>query len=178
MACEHSFICGNEISILGITLQGVGWYILMLSIALALQIAANFVWVQNAQTTRELMKYEPDKRGSYYVKSLIWTGISTVISITRIVLIGGNNLGVYLTILVGNLIGTYWAQSWQHKDKYCLSNDLLLMLSKVDNTKCSHSIRGNIDQVLNKLTTEVQKRMKIPMLEVYKDEVKYPIKFN
>ena len=176
MACDHPFVCGNEIEILGWKLEGVGWYIFMICIALILQITANFVWLQNSQTTRELMKLKKDKRGPYYMRSLLWTGISTIISITRIVLIGGNNLGVYITILIGNLIGTYWAQSQQHADKYCLSGDLLQMLNKVDNMDCSNKIRGDIDQVLDKLSREIEKRRKYPMRRYssgYKDNMNF-----
>ena len=168
MSCDHPFVCGNEIEILGWKLEGVGWYILMICIALVLQIVANFVWVRNSQVSRELMKLKIEERGSYYLQSLLWTGISTIISITRIVLIGGNNLGVYITILAGNLIGTYWAQSQQHADKYCLSKDLLRMLSKVDNSECSREVRGDIDRVLQILAKEMDKRRTIPMKR-YKD---------
>ena len=82
MACDHPFVCGNEIEILGWKLEGVGWYIFMICIALILQITANFVWLQNSQTTRELMKLKKDKRGPYYMRSLLWTGISTKLNLS------------------------------------------------------------------------------------------------
>ena len=74
------------------------------------------------------------------------------------------------------MIGTYWAQSQQHADKYCLSGDLLQMLNKVDNMDCSNKIRGDIDQVLDKLSREIEKRRKYPMRRYssgYKDNMNF-----
>tara|TARA_Y100001936_G_C16068425_1_gene668859 strand:+ start:787 stop:1323 length:537 start_codon:yes stop_codon:yes gene_type:complete len=172
MACEHPFTCAEQIEILGWVLEGTGWFLLMLLIALGLQIAANFVWIRNSQVTRELMKLKIEERGDYYLKSLLWTGISTIISITRIVLIGGNNLFIYITILVGNLAGTYWAQSEQHPDKYCLSGDIISMLRKKDNNKCSPKMRENINQALDMLVEEMSKRKPMKSYPRYVDNLK------
>lgn len=170
MACGEPFTCAEQIDILGWTLDGVGWFLLMLTIAFILQIAANFVWLKNSQVSRELMKLKIEERGDYYVESLIWTGISTIISITRIVLIGGNNLYVFITILIGNLVGTYWAQSRQHADKYCISKDILQMLGKMDNSQCSPQTRERINLVIDKLADEIEKRHKVKRFIRYRDD--------
>lgn len=173
MVCEDSFTCAEQIVILGWTLNGVGWFLLMITVAFVLQVAANFVWIKNSQVSRELMKLKIQERDDYYVRSLIWTGISTIISITRIVLIGGNNLYVFITILVGNLIGTYWAQSQQHADKYCISKDILQMLDKMDNSQCSTQTRERINLVIDKLTKEIEKRRKVKKFTQYSDNINF-----
>ena len=173
MTCEDPFTCAEQIDILGWTLDGVGWFLLMITIAFVLQVAANFVWTKNGQVSRELMKLKIEDRGDYYIQSLVWTGISTIISITRIVLIGGNNLYVFITILIGNLVGTYWAQSRQHADKYCISQDILQMLNKMDNSQCSIQTRDRINLVIDKLAEEIEKRHKVKKFVQYKDNITF-----
>ena len=163
MTCDHPFLCASEVNILGWHLQGEGWFVGLLVLAVILQIAANFVWVINGQVSRHILKLSKDKRGDYYLQSLIWTAVSTIISIVRVVLIGGNNLYIYLTILLGNLIGQYWAESGVKEDNYCISNDLLRMLERVDNSKCSSNVRSDINKCLDRLSIELDKRKSYKM---------------
>ncbi len=62
MVCEDSFTCAEQIVILGWTLNGVGWFLLMITVAFVLQVAANFVWIKNSQVSRELMKLKKYKK--------------------------------------------------------------------------------------------------------------------
>ena len=43
-------------------------------------------------------------------------------------LIIGNNLWIYLTVLLGNIVGTYWASTIQKPDKHSHIGDLEAML--------------------------------------------------
>ena len=172
MACEHPFTCAEQIEILGWVLEGTGWFFINAFDCTWSPNSSKFRGIRNSQVTRELMKLKIEERGDYYLKSLLWTGISTIISITRIVLIGGNNLFIYITILVGNLAGTYWAQSEQHPDKYCLSGDIISMLKKKDNNKCSAKMRENINQALDMLVEEMSKRKPMKSYPRYVDNLK------
>ena len=66
-------------------------------------------------------------------------------------------------MLLGNLIGQYWAESGVKEDNYCISNDLLRMLQKVDNSKCSNNIRSDINKCLDRLSLELDKRKSYKM---------------
>ena len=115
------FTCAESIEILGLQLDGGGWFFSMLVLALALQIGANFVWTKNSQVTRELMQLPKNKREKLIGPSILWTALSTTIYITRVVLIGGNNLWIFLVVLIGNVIGTYWSQQEQKADHHLLA---------------------------------------------------------
>ena len=166
MACEHHFVCGEKVSVLGFHLDGVGWFLLMILIAFLLQVGTNFLWTIEGQTVRDVMRRPIDKRGNLLLYLLLWTGISTTFSIVRIVLIQGNNLFVYLTILVGNLVGTYYSKVYQKRDETCIASDLMQMLDKLDNPQCSTSTKKDINMVLDRLSQHMAKRQ--PMRRVHK----------
>lgn len=171
MTCESTFTCGEKIEILGMELEGTGWFVSMLVIALVLQVAANFVWLKNSQITRELMQLKKDKRERLIGPSMIWTAISTTIYIARVVLIGGNNLWIYLVVLAGNVIGVFWSQQEQEADHHLLADDINNMLSRLHNCKCSSDERSKIDKVLTLLAKELSKRQQTSMMHVkpYRD---------
>lgn len=154
------FTCAESIEILGLNLDGGGWFFAMLIFALALQIAANFVWTKNSQVTRELMQLPRNKREKLIGPSILWTAVSTVIYIARVVLIGGNNLWIYLVVLIGNVIGTYWSQQEQKADHHLLADDIIRMLGRLEKDKCS---KAKIEEALMKLAVALEKRKPLPM---------------
>ena len=48
--------------------------------------------------------------------SVLWSFISTLLWILRVVLIIGNNVWIFVAILIGNVIGHYWALTVQQGD--------------------------------------------------------------
>ena len=102
---------------------------------------------------------------------MIWTAISTTIYIARVVLIGGNNLWIYLVVLAGNVIGVFWSQQEQEADHHLLADDISNMLSRLYNCKCSSDERSKIDKVLTLLAKELSKRQQTSMMHVkpYRD---------
>jgi hypothetical protein len=116
---ETPFICYSQVNIIGIELQGVPWFVAMLLLAFALQIAANFIWLQNSQVSRVLLQYkkgEP-RRAELICQSVGWTALSTSIGILRVIFIIGNNLWLYIVILAGDVVGTAAASYVQSKDE-------------------------------------------------------------
>ena len=105
--CDWYFLCADKINILGEDIDGVGWFILMLLIALGLQVLANKIYIEDSQVTRVMLQVDPDKRGSpfdvnsYMFKTLAWTFASTLVWIARIILVMGNNLYIFLVGSVG-----------------------------------------------------------------------------
>jgi hypothetical protein len=116
--CENSFLCYTSFSILGQEIKGVGLFFSMIFVGFWLQIASNFVGLWRNQLTRETLKEnkESDARHKFIIKSVFWMFISTVLWILRVVLIIGNNVWIFGTILIGNVLGHLWALTVQHAD--------------------------------------------------------------
>lgn len=154
MSCDWYFLCANKINILGEDIEGVGWFIFMLLIALSLQILANKIYVENSQVIRVMLQVDSDKRGSpfdvnsYMFKTLAWTLASTLVWIARIILVMGNNLYIFLVVLVGNLAGVYYTLKNQHADTHSLADDILSMLERrqTGNTKTKAKIEKAMDK--------------------------------
>ncbi len=153
--CEDSFTCAETIHILSYEINGTGWFFFMLLIAFGLQWAANYIWVQNSQVTRELLQKPKDQRGGLFTglmgKSMIWTFVSTLIWIARIVLVMGSNIYIFIVVLVGNLIGVYFTQRDQKPDHHYLAGDILLMLRRKKSPNCSCDIKDEINKALTEL---------------------------
>lgn len=131
--CTTVFTCASEFEIVGVKFEGHAWFCTMVMAAFWLQIAANFIWLQNSQLAREIMQLDigSKPRRKLVLLSLLWTAFSTVVWIARIMLIIGNNLWIYATVLLGNVVGTYWASTTQKPDKHSLVGDLeALLLSR------------------------------------------------
>ena len=113
------FICVSQIQIIGIDIQGEDKFVGMLILAFALQISANFIWLKNSQISREILQYKSGDpgRGPLICKSVGWTALSTLVWIFRIMFIIGNNLWLYIVILIGNVIGTGAASCVQSEDE-------------------------------------------------------------
>ena len=122
---ETPFTCYSQIHIVGIELQGIPWFVGMLLLAFALQIAANFIWLQVSQVSRVLLQYKKTdvRRGKLICKSVGWTALGTTIGILRVIFIIGNNLWLYIVILVGDVVGTAAASYVQSKDEDVQSKD-------------------------------------------------------
>ena len=155
MSCEDTFTCASEIHILSYEIEGEGWFVVMLIVALLLQVAANYVWIQNSQITRELLQMDIDKRGTWYSGklggSMWWTLISTLIWIARIILVMGSNLYIFIIVLIGNLVGVYSTQMNQKPDHQYLADDILLMLRRLESQNCDDSIKCKIKKALKGL---------------------------
>ena len=116
--CENSFTCMRQISIAGYDLEGYQWFFSMVVVAFLLQIISNFIWLKNSQLSREILRDPP---GSETRKKLVrwssfWVGISTMVWILRIVLVIGNNIWIFIVILLGNVTGNHWALTVQDAD--------------------------------------------------------------
>ena len=156
--CEDKFTCASEIHILNYEIEGILWFVIMLFIALGLQWAANYVWIQNSQNSRELLQLPIEERGSFFEGklkwSMAWTAISTLIWIARITLVMGSNLYIFICVLIGNLIGVYFTQKDQKQDHRIRStaNDILVMLKRGrTESTCDNEIKNKIKEALREL---------------------------
>lgn len=156
--CEDKFTCASEIHILNYEIDGVFPFVVMLFIALGLQLAANYVWIQNSQNSRELLQLPTDDRGSFFDGklgwSMAWTAISTLIWIARITLVMGSNLYIFICVLIGNLIGVYYTQSRQPQDHRIRSTakDIMVMLKRGrPGSSCDDKIKCQVKEALREL---------------------------
>ena len=119
----------RQISIAGYDLEGYQWFLSMLVIAFWLQIISNFIWLKNSQLSREILRDPPgsETRNNLVCWSSFWVGISTMVWILRIVLVIGNNVWIFLVILLGNVTGNHWALTIQEAD---LSRELTVRQKK------------------------------------------------
>jgi hypothetical protein len=123
---ETPFTCYSQIHIIGIELQGIPWFVGMLLIAFALQVVANFIWLQVSQVSRVLLQYKKTvvRRGKLICKSVGWTALGTTIGILRVIFIIGNNLWLYIVILAGDIVGTAAASYVQSQDEDVQDEDV------------------------------------------------------
>ena len=116
---ETPFVCISHIEIVGSTFEGLGWFFVMLLVAFGLQVAANFIWLKNSQYSREILQLKPgdSKRTKLIGLSVLWTAVSTIVWIIRVIFVMGNNLWMFISILLGNIAGTYWSSIQQAADE-------------------------------------------------------------
>lgn len=131
---ETPFVCISRIEIVGSTFEGLGWFFGMLLVAFGLQVAANFIWLKNSQYSREILQLKPgdskrcidiilckidtDSQRTKLIRlSVLWTAISTIVWIIRVIFVMGNNLWMFISILLGNITGTYWSSIQQAADE-------------------------------------------------------------
>ena len=152
MNCTNLFTCAEYINIVGYELKGIGWFLITCAISFWLQIAANFLWLKNSQISREIMQLDSNscKRPGLVGWSVLWTAVSTLVWVTRIILVIGNNVYIFITILLGNVTGTYWASTIAKKDRHTLLSDMEALLDSEDHSK-------DVNAVLSKMYLRMQK---------------------
>lgn len=150
---EIPFLCYSYIHVIGIDLHGTNWFVGMLVSAFVLQVSANFIWLRNSQISREILQYKSGNygRGPLICKSVGWTALSTIIGIFRVIFITGNNLWLYIVILLGNVIGTAVASYVQSEDE---DNTLDVIINNLENRKFSKKRTRLINLLISKKKCE------------------------
>jgi hypothetical protein len=153
---ETPFICVSKIQIIGIDIEDEGWFLGMLILAFALQISANFIWLRNSQISREILQYKSGDpgRGPLICKSVGWTALSTVVWIFRVMFIIGNNLWLYLVILLGNVIGTCAASYVQSEDE---DNTLKTIVEHLEHEEFKE-LKLRLTRTIQKTMNELDKK--------------------
>lgn len=117
MSCTP-FVCVSRVEILGMEIEGEGWFVMILVLAFTLQVVSNFIRLKNTQYSREILQLtvKDNKRTPLVHYFVGWTALSTIVWIIRVIFIMGNNLWIYLVILFGNVVGVYLASTCQSAD--------------------------------------------------------------
>ncbi len=173
--CDDTFTCATEVHILNYHIEGAGYFVLMLIIALMLQIAANFIWIQSSQATRELLQKPISERGSAFDfntlmgKNVMWTIISTIVWIARIILVMGSNLYIFIIVLIGNVAGIVWTSGRQKRDHIdYLADDIFTMVRR-KNT-CDVKTKEKIRKALKALKEELHSVDLVPYTDSQSQE--------
>lgn len=121
--------------------QGVFWLLVVL--AFLNQIFRNFVWIWNAQETREtlaLEKGDPKRSGKIF-NMLGYTVLSFILYIFAFLIIVGGNVYFLLAILCGNLVGTYTGMSHQKADEHIsqAGPEMFEMASLMKTARCDEA---------------------------------------
>jgi hypothetical protein len=126
-----TFLCTSEITIIGIKFEGEWLFIGMVIVAFVLQLIAFAIGIKNSQISREILQIKIDdiRRGPLIWDSMLWTGIATIVWVCNIVFVTGNNLYIYMAVLMGNILGAYYTGRIQAADKDRTVEFLLLELS-------------------------------------------------
>jgi len=153
---ETPFVCISHIEIVGSTFEGLGWFFVMLLVAFGLQVADNFLWLKNSQYSREILQLKPgdSKRTKLIGLSVLWTAVSTIVWIIRVIFVMGNNLWMFISILFGNIAGTYFASVKQAADE---DNTLDVIIQEFEKESVrAYRLR---DLLLQLSTTKVPKKV-------------------
>lgn len=122
--------------------EGVFWLLVVL--AFLNQIFRNFVWIWNAQETREtlaLEKGDPKRSGKIF-NMLVYTVLSFILYIFAFLIIVGGNVYFLLAILCGNLVGTYTGMSHQKADEHIsqAGPEMFEMASLLKKSRCTDDL--------------------------------------
>ena len=129
---EMPFLCLTRFNIAGSEVEGAGWFFLMLGVAFGLQVSANFIWLKNMQYSREILQLKPEspERQPLVWLSVAWTALSNVVWIMNVIFVMGDNLWMFLVIILGNSAGIYWASVKQNADQDNTIQNIILELNK------------------------------------------------
>lgn len=122
MSCsthESNLFHFDRFEIAGLECDSIAGYWIIFFFAVALQIGRNFIWAKSSQRNREALQFAKDseQRNKIINELLLYTVVSYVGHIISFLLIVGANVGYWIAILIGNLIGTYYSLHRQDKDK-------------------------------------------------------------
>ena len=175
MSCNNEIygdlFCTTTFKILDIRLENQpGWFWFSVFLAFILQFIANILWLKNTQLARELLHTRQKKRfnrccfnfkyrdllSTHMKESWLFNGLSSLVFITRIVLLVGNNLYIFLGITLGNIAGVWYTQAVEAKDDSHMADDINDMLNELCNDECTEETK-KIMEVIKKLGEAIKK---------------------
>ena len=89
-------------------------------------------------------------------ESWLYNGLSSLVFITRILLLVGNNIFIFIGIMLGNIMGVWYTQVVEGKDESHVADDINDMLNELCKDECSDEAK-KIVKVLNKLGEAIRK---------------------
>ena len=175
MSCNNEIygdlFCTTTFKILDIRLENQpGWFWFSVFLAFILQFIANILWLKNTQLARELLHTDQKKEckcrcfkfkyrnllSAHMKESWLFNGLSSLVFITRILLLVGNNLYIFLGITLGNIAGVWYTQAVEAKDDSHMADDLNDMLNELCNGECTDETQ-KIIKVIKKLGEAIKK---------------------
>ncbi len=175
MTCNNEvygdLFCTTTFKILDIRLENQpGWFWFSVFLAFILQFVANILWLKNTQLARELLHTEQEKEckgrcfnfkyrdlcSTHMKESWLYNGLSSFVFILRILLLVGNNIFIFIGIMLGNIMGVWYTQAVEGKDESHMAGDLEEMLDELCKDECSDEAK-KIVKVLKQLGEAIRK---------------------
>lgn len=119
----------------GYRCESVGLYWGTCVLAILLQIGSNYIYVKSSQATREALHEKNGERTKYVWKLVGFTLISMAIYIANILLILGANIGILVSVLIGNVAGTVISVVSEKSDKARTAIELVTMIKEFEDLK-------------------------------------------
>lgn len=119
----------------GYRCESVGLYWGTCVLAILLQIGSNYIYVKSSQATREALHEKNGERTKYVWKLVGFTLISMAIYIANILLILGANIGILVSVLIGNVAGTVISVISEKSDKARTAIELVTMIKEFEDLK-------------------------------------------
>jgi hypothetical protein len=175
MSCNNEvygdLFCTTTFKILDIRLENqAGWFWFSVFLAFILQFVANMLWLKNTQLARELLHEEQKKeckgrcfnfkyrdlRSTKMKESWLFNGLSSFVFILRILLLVGNNIFIFIGIMLGNIMGVWYTQATEGQDESHTAGDINDMLNKLCEGDCTQETL-KIKVVIEKLAEAIRK---------------------
>lgn len=175
MSCNNEvygdLFCTTTFKILDIRLENQpGWFWFSVFLAFILQFIANILWLKNTQLARELLHTKQNKTfnrccfnfkyrnllSPHMKESWLYNGLSSLVFITRILLLVGNNIFIFIGIMLGNIMGVWYTQVVEGKDESHMADDINDMLNELCKGECTEETQ-KIIKVIKKLGEAIKK---------------------
>ena len=137
--CESTHVqpFSTDLHLFGVQCKQSAWLLAVLAITFGIKLFQNWLYTKIGQLQRELLQIDRNKRSwtTPKVLSLIWWEfVAGVIGIVSVLVITGNNAIIWLTIILSNCIGTWYAYTHVEADHHSTALELVNMLEKRDST--------------------------------------------
>jgi len=133
--CEATHVqpFSTDLHLFGLQCKQSAWLIAVLVVTFGIKLFQNWLYTKIGQLQRELLQIDRNDRSwnTPKVLSLLWWEfVAGVIGIISVLVITGNNAIIWLTIILSNCAGTWYAYTHVEADHHSTALELVNMLEK------------------------------------------------
>lgn len=137
----HVQLLSTDLHLFGVECKQ-SWWLLGVLITIALiKLFENWIYTKIGQLQRELMQIDVRKRtwtNEKIISLLFWEFVANVMGIVSVLFITGNNVLIWLTIVVFNCVGVVFAYTRVQADHHSTALELLNMLKTYNGVGSEH----------------------------------------
>lgn len=143
-SCEptHVQIFSTDLHLFGV--QCKQWWLPLLFVLIVIaviKLSENYIYTKIGQLQRELMQMDVAKRtwtSEKVLALLFWELIANIMGIISVLFITGNNVLIWLTIIIFNCVGVVFAYTRVKADHHSTALELINMLKTYDGVGNEH----------------------------------------